>query len=201
MAVTIISKNSTVASKRPTAANLTAGELGLNLEASDPGLYFEDSAGNIRKIGGAHYGATAPNATPAGQTGNSVGELWYDTTVGILKTWNGTTWIAAGALDTNSFVGSGLPTAVLPGGGTLRPDNSALVDGDEYYDLTAGQERAYKYVVATTSWTPADNKIFISDNIPPAAATFAGDLWWDSTTLENFIYYNDGTSSQWVQQF
>lgn len=201
MATTLITKNSVVGSKRPTAAQLVTGELGLNAEASDPGLYFEDSAGNIRKIGGCVYSATAPNSTPAGQAGNSVGELWYDTTAGILKTWNGTTWIAAGALDTNSFVGTGIPTAVLPGGGTLRPDNSALVDGDEYYDLTVGQERVYKYVTATTSWSNADVKNFISDTAPPAASTFPGDLWWDSTTLGNFIYYNDGTSSQWVQQF
>ena len=201
MAITLVTKNSVVASKRPTAAQLIPGELGLNLEATDPGLYFEDSAGNIRKVGGAHYSATAPNSTPAGDASLSVGELWYDTTVGILKTWDGTNWIAAGALDTNSFVGTGLPTAVLPGGGSLRPDNSALVDGDEYYDLTSGQERAYKYVVATASWTNADNKTFTQDTPPPAAASFDGDLWYDTTTLEAFVYYDDGTSIQWVQLF
>ena len=252
MAITLITKNSVVASKRPTAAQLVAGELGLNLEATDPGLYFEDSAGNIRKIGGAHYGATAPNVAAAGQTGNSVGELWYNTADAKLYIWDGATWTVAGGTDTqsfylagpwatgtlrpdgqpllpgdewydtsttpptpyvwdgaawvltatndtHSFTGAGDPKVTNPV--TLRPDGTALQDGDVYFDTTVGQERAYRYVLATTSWSNADNKVFTQDTLPPVSSTFDGDLWYDTTTLESFVFYNDGTSAQWVQQF
>ena len=36
----------------------------------------------------------------------------------------------------------------------------------------------------------------ISSSAPASAV--AGDLWWDSTAGSLFIYYNNGTSSQWV---
>ena len=36
-----------------------------------------------------------------------------------------------------------------------------------------------------------------SNTVPPGSPA-AGDLWWDTTTGQLRIYYNDGTSSQWV---
>ena len=40
--------------------------------------------------------------------------------------------------------------------------------------------------------------MFISNTVPTANVD-AGDMWWDKTTGESYIYYNDGDSSQWVQ--
>lgn len=40
--------------------------------------------------------------------------------------------------------------------------------------------------------------VFISNTVPTANVD-AGDMWWDKTTGESYIYYNDGDSSQWVQ--
>ena len=34
---------------------------------------------------------------------------------------------------------------------------------------------------------------------PPVSAN-PGDMWWDSETGIRYVYYNDGTSSQWVQE-
>ena len=306
MPITLITKNSVTASKRPTAAQLVTGELGLNAESTDPGLYFEDSAGNIRKVGGAHYGAAAPNVAAAGEAGNSVGELWYNTADAKLYIWDGAAWTVAGGTDTQSFylagpwatgvnrpdglpllpgdewydtsttpitsyvwdgaawqfvaindthafTGAGDPTVTNPvtlrpdgtalqdgdlyidtvaqsgyyynlalttwtafgtdthafsGAGdpitlavAARPNGTALQDGDVYFDTTVGQERAYRYDLATTTWVNADNKTFTQDTLPPAASSFDGDLWYDTNTLESFVYYNDGTSFQWVQQF
>jgi len=189
MAVTLITKNSVTASKRPTATQLVPGELGLNYEASDAGLYFEDSAGNIRKVGGAHYGATAPNAAAAGQAGNSTGELWYDTGSSVLNVWSGTAWVPVS--DTQAFYEVG-PWAH----GTNRPNGTPLVAGDEWYDTSASPATAY--VWDGTTWISGSSvRIFVSDTAPTGAV--AADLWFDSTTLEAFIYYNDGTSLQWVQ--
>jgi hypothetical protein len=38
--------------------------------------------------------------------------------------------------------------------------------------------------------------VTISDTAP--SSPNVGDLWWSSTLLTMFVYYNDGTSSQWV---
>lgn len=34
---------------------------------------------------------------------------------------------------------------------------------------------------------------------PPAAAN-NGDTWWDSESGTRYVYYNDGSSTQWVQE-
>jgi len=78
-------------SDRPSGITIQAGQLALDFGAADPGLYFEDSAGSIAKIGPPSYGTTAPNATPVGLAGNYPGELWTDTSTGsgFLRVWNG----------------------------------------------------------------------------------------------------------------
>ena len=105
--VTILSKRSGNASDRPSGNILINGELSINFGAADPGVYFEDSAGNIVKIGPTPYGTTAPNAVPVGLAGNSIGELWTDATAGnpYLKVWTGSAWtkIYAGFSDTAAF--------------------------------------------------------------------------------------------------
>ena len=105
--VTILSKRSGNASDRPSGNILINGELSINFGAADPGVYFEDSAGNIVKIGPTPYGTTAPNAVPVGLAGNSIGELWTDATAGnpYLKVWTGSVWtkIYAGLADTAAF--------------------------------------------------------------------------------------------------
>jgi hypothetical protein len=98
MAVNFLLKRSTTASKRPTAAQLDIGELSLNYDADTAGVFFEDSAGNVRKVGPTEVSATAPNASPAGSSGNSLGELWYDTGTSNLKIWTGASFVNATAI-------------------------------------------------------------------------------------------------------
>lgn len=87
---------SSTANKRPDPTAMAAGQLAINSEATSPGLFFKDSAGNLVKIGPVHVGTTAPNATPAsgGTAGNSTGEIWLDTTGGAydVKVWDGSAW-------------------------------------------------------------------------------------------------------------
>lgn len=40
--------------------------------------------------------------------------------------------------------------------------------------------------------------ITVSPTAPTDPAPASGDLWWNSTEGELYVYYNDGTSSQWV---
>jgi len=87
---------SSTANKRPTPAAMAEGQLAMNTEATSPGLFFKNASGTLVKVGPVHVGTTAPNASPAsgGETGNTVGEQWLDTTGGTynLKIWDGTAW-------------------------------------------------------------------------------------------------------------
>ena len=57
--------------------------------------------------------------------------------------------------------------------------------------LVSGQ----RAIVSASS--PGAASTAISDTAPSSPS--AGQLWWDSSTGNLYIYYNDGSSSQWVQ--
>jgi hypothetical protein len=75
---------------------MSDGQIAVNTNTASPGLFFKDSAGALIKVGPVHVGTTAPNASPAsgGETGNTVGEQWLDTTGGtyVFKVWDGSAW-------------------------------------------------------------------------------------------------------------
>lgn len=94
MALNFLLKRSSTASKRPTAASMSLGELDLNYDASTGGLYYKDSAGTVVKVGPCQVSSTAPNVAPAGSSGNSAGEFWYDTANSVLKVYDGASWVS-----------------------------------------------------------------------------------------------------------
>jgi hypothetical protein len=149
MAINFLLKRSTTASKRPTAAQLDIGELSLNYDADTAGVFFEDSAGNVRKVGPAEVSATAPNASPAGSSGNSSGELWYDTSVGNLKIFDGTSFVdattagAAGGSDTQvqfNSTGSLAGSANFTFNGTTASIAGLSILGTSRFGLAATQD-------------------------------------------------------------
>jgi len=83
-AVKIIFKRSSLLGKRPTGANLEPGEIGLNTNSNDPGLFFEVNDGSVVKAGPTSYLPEAPTQTPA------LGELWVDSDTKALSIGNGT---------------------------------------------------------------------------------------------------------------
>jgi hypothetical protein len=99
---------SSTSSKRPTSA-IADGQIALNTASGTPGLFFKDNAGNIIKTGPAHYGASAPNSSPAvgGSTGNSIGEAWLDSslTPAGWKVWNGAAWVNATPVSSDTVQG------------------------------------------------------------------------------------------------
>jgi hypothetical protein len=97
--VILLVKRSGNAADRPSGITIQAGEAALAFGAADPGMYFKDTAGGIRKVGPPAYSTTAPNSTPVGQAGNSVGELWVDSSNSFyyLRVWTGSGWQKIGA--------------------------------------------------------------------------------------------------------
>ena len=93
---------SIVNNKRPDPTKLLSGQPAVNLNASQPGLFFADDTGNsLFKVGPCSVGGTAPNTGATGPgSGNTLGELWLDTSAGpaahpgpTLKVWDGVQWI------------------------------------------------------------------------------------------------------------
>ena len=121
--VTLLSKRSGNTSDRPLDTTIQAGELAINFAAAENGLYFKDSVGDIRKVTGVHYGSSAPNSTPAGETGNSVGEVWIDSgTNNFLRVWDGSSFIKIGAAFADV---AGTATVTIASGAIVA--NSAMV--------------------------------------------------------------------------
>jgi hypothetical protein len=87
---------SNTANKRPTASGMVDGQVAINTNATNPGLFFKDAGDGIRKVGPVFIGSSAPNSSPAvgGSTGHSIGEQWLDTSGSryVVKTWDGTAW-------------------------------------------------------------------------------------------------------------
>ena len=131
MSVNYLHKRTGTANKRPTAAQLDVGELSICYESGDPGVFFEDSSGNVRKLGPVTVGGTEPNASPVGSSGNSAGELWLDTTSSnaILKCWNGSAWVTIEGVATSSAS----DTEVLL-------SNSGVLTGDENFTFDSAND-------------------------------------------------------------
>lgn len=78
---------------------------------------------NARQLGGKTYASAAAAPSSPG-----AGDLWYDTTTGLLKFWNGAAWTSAGvgavtiAADSSQFAGDGSAGAPL----TLRSSSVTL---------------------------------------------------------------------------
>lgn len=83
MASTLRHLRSSTANKRPTASGLADGQIAMNTASGSPGIFIKASNDEVVKIGPAHVGATAPNASPAGSAGNSIGELWVNTSASL----------------------------------------------------------------------------------------------------------------------
>ena len=138
MAVQILSRRSSTLRDRPFPVRLGAGELALNNNIGDPGLYFADSTASpstkLIKVGPTHIGTTAPNVSPAGFTSLSLGESWLDTaSTHVLKFYDGTSWQMAKAV---ASVSAGYPA---------NP-----VDGQVHYNTSTSKLTIY--LLASTSW-------------------------------------------------
>jgi hypothetical protein len=186
----LLLKRSGLSSDRPSGVVVQGGELAISRGAVDPGLYFEDTAGNIRKIGPAHYGTTAPNSTPAGIPGNSVGELWTDSSSpnSYLNVWTGSAWvkIGAGYADSAAFA-TQASTALLASGaifasGTFAQTSSTAI-------LSSGSLLSSGTVIATGIPVAA-----IDAALPGSAQQ--GTLFYQTAAPSGLYIY---TAAGWAQ--
>jgi hypothetical protein len=81
-----------VAHTRPDPTLMREGELTMNFNSTSKGLFFIDDEGSLVKVGPVEVSNSAPNSSPGGESGNMVGELWYDENTGALKIWHNNQW-------------------------------------------------------------------------------------------------------------
>lgn len=137
MAVQILRLRSSLLYDRIFPSRLGDGELAVNTNVTEPGLYFRDSSGSpdIIKVGPIHVASTAPNAVPTGYTGLSKGESWLDkASTHIFKIYDGTSWQ--------------IPRAVASTSASGFPANPS--DGQLHYDKSV--PALYIYNGTTASW-------------------------------------------------
>ena len=210
--VTILTKRSGNAADRPLTTTVQAGELALNFAGAENGLYFKDSAGAIRKVAGTHYGSSAPNSSPAGATGNSVGEVWVSSSAPYyLQVWTGASWqkvgaafadvstqanvtIASGALSANGAI---LASGALSANGAILASGALSADGAV---LASGALLANGAILASGALS-AEGAILASGVIAatgvPVAGIYTGGFpaVGDIGTL---IYRNDAPSGLYI---
>ena len=111
-----------------------------------------------------------------------------------------------GVVSATSFRGDG---SQLSG---ISVDSTSLVDSNSATRVQATTSGAVVtgILTATQLFGDASNvtgivttnlgkaNVTIGDN-PPGIGTAHGDLWWESDTAKGHIYYNDGSSAQWVE--
>lgn len=175
MATAIQFLRTSVESLRPVPTNLSEGMPMVALHENDPGLYFRLQDDSLMKVGPAVISATAPNSTPAGQSGNTIGEFWLDTSgaTELLKVWDGTAWI-----NTNN------PATSIP-----SLDQVLSVGAVSTQSATLGGLTVSGLIYPTTDGNP--NEVLITDGsgnlswgVPTAVATPGG--------ADTQVQFNDG---------
>lgn len=145
MTFTVQHKRSSTANRRPDPTALEDGQVAINTNNTQPGLFFKTSTGALSKVGPPILSAAAPT-TPTNYTSFSRGELWVNTTSNSVSYYTGSAWQAitvgqtlqsvtdSGATTTNTLTVAGLvaggltyPTADGTNGQVLSTDGSGTL--------------------------------------------------------------------------
>lgn len=142
---------------------MLSGQPAVNVNSEQPGLFFADDTGNaLFKVGPCTVGPYAPNSndwpgTPPSpdSLGNTVGELWLDTSPAtldrptpILKVWDGSQWINCMPYTyANTIVSDTEPNIGLHPDGTLWWDSGT---GLMYVLYNDGASRQWTQISSNT---------------------------------------------------
>jgi hypothetical protein len=193
MATVILHKRSSVPGQIPLPTELELGELALNV--ADGRVFIKDTNDSILDITGAVFVDVVPPSEPLD------GQLWWDSTDGQLKIYYDD-GVSAQFVDVSSsalgytgsqgdvgFVGSQGLVGSKGFTGSRGSDGGLGFAGSFGFTGSRGFTGSYGYTGSAVT-------IIVSAVAP--SSPLDGQLWWDSGLGQLKVYYNDGTSSQFV---
>lgn len=132
--------------------------------------------------------SSTPSSVPADLANGELainfadGKLFYKNTAGFIAEISGGGGNFFGTVNANStLIVADTSNDVL----TIEAGSGIVITGDAINDKI------------TISATGGSSSVTTSDTAPGSPGD--GDLWWDSSTGKLYIYYDDGSSSQWVE--
>ena len=129
------------------------------------------------------------------------GQFWYNDVDNDLYVYNGTDWVLiADGTDAGAFQ----TTATLPLAGTGPRSSIGTYAGEiipipDLADFSTQQDYnwwAFNSITTLESALVELSPVLVGDT--PPALPVAGQLWYDTETLDMSIWYEDDDSSQWV---
>jgi hypothetical protein len=183
-------KRSAVAGKEPGIADLPLGELALN--TYDGRLYVSKSTDS---------GVTTSIVNVSGiQISDEGSPVGYANTINFV-----------GSAVTVVSVSGGVGIVSITGGGgggsqvsvsTVAP--SSPTEGDLWYNSNLGRTFVYYDDSSSQQWVDVapfnqggtNSTVIVSSSAPTSPVE--GQLWYNTILARTFIYYGDGSSSQWV---
>jgi hypothetical protein len=182
-------KRSAVAGKQPGIADLPLGELALN--TYDGRLYVSKSTDS---------GVTTSIVNVSGiQISDEGSPVGYANTINFV-----------GSAVTVVSVSGGVGIVSITGGGggsqvsvsTVAP--SSPTEGDLWYNSNLGRTFVYYDDSSSQQWVDVapfnqggtNSTVIVSSSAPTSPVE--GQLWYNTILARTFIYYGDGSSSQWV---
>jgi hypothetical protein len=199
------STSATNASNSASAASTSASNAATS--ESNAATSASNAAASYDSFDDRYLGAKS-SAPTLDNDGNALltGALYFYTTTSEMKVWSGSTWLNAYAslsgalLASNNLSDLNNTTTARTNLGLAIGTNIQAYDADLATIAGLTPTNNYAIVGNGTSWTssalPTSSAPTLS--VSPPGSPSSGALWWDSDLGNDYVFYNDGSVSRWI---
>ncbi len=153
-------------------------------------VYDGVSAWNLKEEYHTYTGGGHPTTSSFAAGGSR--KQYVNTSTNDFYYWSGAAWVLVGPteLQKDSVATNGFPTTRVNAVDTQ-------LNGDIFEDTDT--LRRFYWDSAAAAYVPMGSHNFVQDTTPSVLLTYERDTWIDTTTMQQFVYYNDGSTTQWTQ--